>query len=71
MISNTGSEPTIKARFGGTASADYKLPETGLNVTLKDTDTVAITIPSSVEDYKAAFQSLVYSLPTDVKKSLY
>ena len=28
MISNVGSEPTIKAGFGGTPSADYKLPVT-------------------------------------------
>ena len=32
MISNVGSEPTIKAGFGGTASTDYKLPATKLNV---------------------------------------
>ena len=35
MISNIGSEPTIKAGFGGTASADYKLPTTRLIVTGK------------------------------------
>ena len=54
MISNVGSEPTIKAGFGGTPSVDCKLPKTGLNVTLKNTDTVAITIPSSVKDYAKA-----------------
>ena len=47
MISNVGSQPTIKAGFGGTPSVDYKLPKTGLNVTPKNTDTVAITIPST------------------------
>ena len=26
MISNVGSQPTIKAGFGGTPSTDYKLP---------------------------------------------
>ena len=35
MISNVGSQPTIKAGFGGTPSVDYKLPTTGLKVTPK------------------------------------
>ena len=50
MISNVGSNPTIKAGFGGTPSADYKLPTTGLNVTPRNTDTVLLTIPSSVNN---------------------
>ena len=62
MISSVGSEPTIKAGFGGTASADYKLPKTGLNVTLKDTDTVMITIPSSLKDYEKAWSSIVFAI---------
>ena len=45
MISNVGSEPTIKAGFGGTPSVDYKLPKTGLKVTPKNTDTVTLTTP--------------------------
>ena len=59
MISNVGSEPTIKAGFGGTPSADYKLPKTGLNVTPNNTDTVAITIPSNIRDYKKAWRHIV------------
>ena len=62
MISNVGSKPTIKAGFGGTPSVDYKLPITGLNVTLKNTDTVAITIPSSVKSYKEAWSSIVFAI---------
>lgn len=62
MISNVGSEPTIKAGFGGAASADYKLPKTGLNVTLKNTDTVAIIIPSNVKNYKDAWSSIVFAI---------
>lgn len=62
MISNVGSEPTIKASFGGTPSVDYKLPKTGFNVTLKNTDTVAITIPSSVKNYKDAWSSIVFAI---------
>ena len=62
MISNVGSTPTIKAGFGGTPSIDYKLPVTGLNVTLKSTDTVLITIPSSVKDYKKAWSSIVFAI---------
>lgn len=62
MISNVGSEPTIKASFGGAPSADYKLPKTGLNVTLKNTDTVAIITPSSVKDYKDAWSSIVFAI---------
>lgn len=62
MISNVGSEPTIKAGFGGTASADYKLPKTGLNVKPRSTDTVAIIIPSSVKDYKKAWSSIVFAI---------
>ena len=52
MISNVGSEPTIKAGFGGTPSVDYKLPITGLKVTPKNTDTVVLTIPSNIKNYK-------------------
>lgn len=62
MISNVGSEPTIKAGFGGTPSVDYKLPKTGLNVTPKSTDTVTITIPSSVNNYKNAWSSIVFAI---------
>lgn len=62
MISNVGTEPTIKATLGGAASADYKLPKTGLNVTPKNTDTVAITIPSSVTDYAKAWSSIVFAI---------
>lgn len=62
MISNVGSEPTIKAGFGGTPSVDYKLPKTGLNVTPKSTDTVTITIPSSVNNYKDAWGSIVFAI---------
>lgn len=62
MISNVGSNPTIKAIFGGTASADYKLPTTGLNVELKNTDTVTITTPSSIKNYKDAWSSIVFAI---------
>ena len=62
MISNVGSEPTIKAGFGGTPSVDYKLPITGLKVTPKKTDTVALTTPSSVNDYKKAWSSIVFAI---------
>lgn len=66
MISNVGSEPTIKAEFGGTASTDYKLPTTGLDVALKKTDKVTITIPSSVTDYKKAWGSIVFAIRDNV-----
>lgn len=62
MISNVGSKPTIKAGFGGTPSSDYKLPKTGLNVTLKNTDVVSITIPSNLKDYKKAWGSIVFAI---------
>ena len=62
MISNVGSEPTIKAGFGGTPSVDYKLPKTGLKVTPKNTDTVTLTIPSSVNNYKNAWKSIVFAI---------
>ena len=62
MISNVGSEPTIKAGFGGTASADYKLPITGLKVIPKNTDTVSLTIPSSVKNYKDAWSSIIFAI---------
>lgn len=62
MISNVGSEPTIKAGFGGAASADYKLPKTGLNVTPKNTDKVSITIPSNVKNYKEAWSSIIFAI---------
>ena len=55
MISNVGTEPTIKAGFGGAPSVDYKLPITGLNVTPKITDTITITIPSNIKDYEKAW----------------
>lgn len=62
MISNVGSEPTIKANFGGTPAVDYKLPKTGLNVTPKNTDTVAIITPSSIKNYKDAWSSIVFAI---------
>lgn len=62
MISNVGSEPTIKAGFGGTPSVDYKLPITGLKATLKKEDTVRITMPSSVSNYKNAWSSIVFAI---------
>ena len=62
MISNVGSEPTIKAGFGGTPSVDYKLPKTELKVTPKNTDTVVLTIPSSVNNYKDAWSSIVFAI---------
>ena len=62
MISNVGSEPTIKAGFGGTPSVDYKLPKTGLNATPKNTDTVAIITPSSIKNYKDAWSSIVFAI---------
>lgn len=62
MISNAGSEPTIKAGFGGTPSVDYKLPKTGLNIALKNTDVVAITIPSNVKDYAKAWSSIKFAI---------
>ena len=62
MISNVGSEPTIKAGFGGAASADYKLPVTGLNVTPNKTDVVAITTPSTVNNYKDAWKSIIFAI---------
>lgn len=62
MISNVGSEPTIKAGFGGTPSVDYKLPKTGLNVTPRNTDTVSLIIPSSVNNYKNAWKSITFAI---------
>lgn len=62
MISNVGSEPTIKASFGGSASADYKLPKTGINATLSKADIVKITTPSNVSDYKKAWSSIVFAI---------
>lgn len=62
MISNVGSEPTIKAGLGGAPSVDYKLPVTGLEVILKNTDTIAITIPSIIENYKDAWRSIVFAI---------
>ena len=62
MISNVGSQPTIKAGFGSTPSVDYKLPVTGLKVTPKETDTVIITIPSTVSNYKKAWSSIVFAI---------
>ena len=62
MISNVGSEPTIKAGFGGTPSIDYKLPTTGLKVTPKNTDTVSLIIPSSVKNYKDAWNSITFAI---------
>lgn len=62
MIGNVGSEPTIKAGFGGTPSVDYKLPTTGLKVTPKNTDTVSLIIPSSVKNYKDAWSSIVFAI---------
>lgn len=66
MISNVGSQPTIKAGFGGTPSVDYKLPITELNVKPKNTDTVSITIPSSVTSYKNAWSSIVFAIRDNV-----
>ena len=62
MISNIGSEPTIKAGFGGGPSVDYKLPTTGLNVMLKNTDSVSITIPSNIKNYNDAWSSIVFAI---------
>ena len=62
MISNVGSNPTIKAGFGGTPSVDYKLPTTGLKVTPKNTDTITITTPSSIKNYKDAWSSIVFAI---------
>lgn len=62
MISNVGSEPIIKAGFGGTPSVDYKLPKTGLNVKPNNTDTVVITTPSNVKDYAKAWSSIVFAI---------
>ena len=62
MISNVGSQPTIKAGFGGTPSIDYKLPATGLKVTPKNTDTVIITIPTAIKNYKDAWSSIVFAI---------
>ncbi len=62
MISSVGSEPKIKAGFGGTPSVDYKLPKTGLNVTPKSTDVVVITEPSTVNNYKDAWSSIVFAI---------
>lgn len=69
MISNVGSEPTIKAGFGTTSSVDYKLPKTGLNVKLKNTDTVAITIPSNIKSYKDAWNSIVFAIKDNKTES--
>lgn len=66
MISNVGSEPTIKAGFGGTPSTDYKLPITGLNVTPNNGDSVAIIIPSSVKNYKDAWSSIIFAVKDKV-----
>lgn len=62
MISNVGSQPTIKAGFGGAPSADYKLPITGLNVIPKNTDAVLITIPSTISNYRDAWKSIVFAI---------
>ena len=47
---------------GGTPSVDYKLPKTGLNVTPKNTDTVTITIPTNIKNYKGAWNSIVFAI---------
>ena len=57
-----GSKPTIKAGFGGTPSVDYKLPITGLKVIPMNTDTVTLTIPSSIKNYKDAWSSIVFAI---------
>ena len=62
MISNIGSEPTIKAGFGGTPSVDYKLPKTELKVTPRNTDTVLLAEPSTVRSYKEAWSSIVFAI---------
>lgn len=62
MISNVGSNPTIKANFGGTPSTDYNLPKTGLKVALTNTDTITIITPSSVKDYAKAWNSIVLAI---------
>ena len=62
MISNVGSEPTIKAGFGGAPSVDYKLPKTGLKVTPKKTDAITLTIPSNIKNYKDAWSSIVFAI---------
>lgn len=62
MISNVGSNPTIKAGFGGGSSADYKLPITGLNLKPKNTDVVRITLPTSIKNYKDAWSSIVFAI---------
>ena len=62
MISNVGSKPTIKAGFGGTPSTDYELPKTGLKATLKNTDTISLIVPSSVNNYKDAWNSIVFAI---------
>lgn len=69
MISSVGSEPTIKASFGGTASVDYKLPKEGLNVALKSTDKVSIIIPSNVKDYKKAWSSIIFAIKDNKMQS--
>lgn len=62
MISNVGTEPTIKAGFGGTTSVDYKLPITGVNATLKNMDSVAIISPTNINNYKDAWSSIVFAI---------
>lgn len=69
MISNVGSEPTIKAGFGGAPSTDYKLPVTGLNATPKNGDTVTITIPTSIKSYKDAWSSIVFAIRDNTTQS--
>ncbi len=69
MISNVGSNPTIKAGFGGTASTDYELPKTGLNVKPKDTDTVLITKPTNITNYKKAWESIVFAIRDNATNS--
>lgn len=66
MISNVGSEPTIKAGFGGGASTDYKLPKTGLNIAIKSGDTVIITTPPKIKDYKKAWSSIKFAIKDKV-----
>ena len=62
MISNVGSEPTIKAGFGGTPSVEYTLPKAGLKVTPRDEDTVLLVKPTNVKSYKEAWSSIVFAI---------
>ena len=55
-----------KVENGGTPSTDYELPKTGLKATLKSTDVVTLTTPSSIKNYKDAWSSIIFAIRDNV-----